>query len=127
MAKITYRPESVEFYSGDNFYRSGELTAYCTADAALPMAKAYDDLAVSASATSDAIIGFNSTCNDIGTIAANSCVTSSYEPIALKTDVSEIENALKSVVARVTALEESMPRRDNLRRELKTLNYKREL
>lgn len=127
MAKMEYRPGSVEFYSGDNFYRSGDIAAYCTADAAFPMAKAYDDLAVSASATSDAIIGFNSTCNDIGTITANTCAVSGYEPVVLKTDISEVENALKSVIARVTALEESMPRRDNLRRELKTLNYKREL
>lgn len=87
------------------------------------MTKAYNDL--------DTITftarGAQSGCDGIGTIAANSCVTSSYEPIALKTDVSEIEDALKSVIARVAALEESMPRRDNLRRELKTLNYKREL
>lgn len=88
MAKIEYRPDSVEFYSGDNFYRSGELSAYCT---------------------------------------ANSCAVNGYEPIALKADVSEIEDALKGVIARVAALEDSMPRKDNLRRQLKTLNYKREL
>lgn len=127
MAKMEYRPDSVEFYSGDNFYRSGEIAAYCTADAALPMAKAYDDLAVSASATSDAIIGFNSTCNDIGTITANTRAVSGYEPVVFKADISKLEDAFEDIVARIAALEESMPRRDNLRRELKTLNYKREL
>lgn len=124
MAKITYRPESVEFYSGDNFYRSGELTAaYCTADGALSSAKAYngvDTLTFTAN-------GVQGDCGGIGTIGVNTCAASSYEPIALKADVSEIENALKSIITRVAALEESMPRRDNLRRELKTLNYKREL
>jgi hypothetical protein len=88
MAKIEYRPDSAEFYAGDNFYRSGELAAYCT---------------------------------------ANTCAVNSYEPIALKADVSEIENELKGIAARVAALEDSMPHKDNLRRQLKTLNYKREL
>lgn len=123
MAKIEYRPESVEFYSGDNFYRSGEIAAYCTTDAAFPMAKAYNDLGTSTLVAK----GAQSGCDGIGTIAANSCISSFYEPVALKTDVSEIEDALKGVIARVTALEDSMPRKDNLRRELKTLNYKREL
>ena len=127
MAKIEYRPESVEFYSGDNFYRSGELAAYCTADAAFPMAKAYNDLIVSASATSDAIIDFSSKCDGIGTIAANTCAVNGYEPVALKIDVSEIEDKLTDIIARVAALEASASRMGCLRRELKTLNYKREL
>ena len=127
MAKIEYRPESIEFYSGDNFYRNGELAAYCTTDAVSSMANAYNNLVGSASVTSDAIIDFSSKCDSIGTIAANTCTVSSYEPVALKADISQLEDALKDVVARVAALEDSMPRRDNLRRELKTLNYKREL
>lgn len=127
MAKIEYRPESVEFYSGDNFYRSGEIAAYCTADAVFPMAKAYNDLSISALATSDAIADFSSKCDGIGTIAANACTASSYEPVALKTDVSEIGDALKDIAARVAALEASASRMGCLRRELKTLNYKREL
>lgn len=123
MAKIEYRPDSVEFYSGDNFYRSGEIAAYCTADAAFPAAKAYNDLGT----LSFTARGVNGDCGSIGTITANTCTASSYEPVALKVDVSEIEDALKSVAARVAALEDSMPRKDNLRRQLKTLNYKREL
>jgi hypothetical protein len=123
MAKIEYRPDSAEFYAGDNFYRSGEIAAYCTTDSALSSAKAYNDL----NTLSFAAKGVNGDCGGIGTITTNTCTVGSYEPIALKTDVSEIEDALKGVIARVAALEDSMPRKDNLRRQLKTLNYKREL
>ena len=113
-----------EFYAGDVFNRDG-LACYATADSALTScsAKSYsslDDIVAYAK-------GVQGDCGSIGTIAANTCAVGSYEPIALKTDVSEVENALKSIITRVAALEESMPRRDNLRRELKTLNYKREL
>ena len=110
-----------EFYAGDVFNRDG-LACYATADCALTScsAKSYiDGLTYVEGAKGD--------CGGIGTIGVNSCAVSSYEPIALKADVSEVENALKSIITRVAALEESMPRRDNLRRELKTLNYKREL
>ena len=110
-----------EFYAGDVFNRDG-LACYATADSALTScsAKSYiDGLTYVAGAKGDHGIS--------GTIGANNCVINSYEPVALKTDVSEIENALKSIITRVAALEDSMPRKDNLRRELKTLNYKREL
>lgn len=110
-----------EFYAGDVFNRDG-LMCYVSADGATS-AKSYNSLDEIVTYTK----GIQNDCGSIGTIATNSCVTSSYEPVTLKTDVSEIEDALKSVIARVTALEESMPHRDNLRRELKTLNYKREL
>lgn len=110
-----------EFYAGDVFNRNG--LAYCaTADGAISV-KSYNNLDdISTYATARGGKG-----DSIGTITANSCATSGYEPIALKTDVSEIEDALKGVIARVAALEDSMPRKDNLRRQLKTLNYKREL
>ena len=124
MAKIEYRPDSAEFYAGDNFYRSGEIAAYCTTDTALSSAKAYNDLNTLTFTTAKGVQG---DCGSIGTIGVNSCAINGYEPIALKADVSEIEDALKGVIARVAALEDSMPRKDNLRRQLKTLNYKREL
>lgn len=123
MAKIEYRPDSIEFYSGDNFYRSGELAAYCTTDAVFPAAKAYSDL----DTVTFTARGAKSSCDGIGTITANACTASSYEPVALKTDVSEIGDALKDIAARVAALEASASRMGCLRRELKTLNYKREL
>lgn len=113
-----------EFYAGDVFNRDG-LACYATADSALTScsAKSYiDGLTYVAGAK-----GVQGDCGGIGTITTNTCTASSYEPVALKADVSEVENALKGVIARVAALEDSMPRRDNLRRELKTLNYKREL
>lgn len=110
-----------EFYAGDVFNRDS-LACYATANSVLNAwnAKAVDNIvAYTKSANGD--------YDKIGTITADTCAASGYEPIVLKTDVSEIEDALKDVIARIAALEESMPRRDNLRRELKTLNYKREL
>lgn len=110
-----------EFYAGDVFNRNG-LAYYASADGATS-AKSYNNLDdISTYATARGGKG-----DSIGTITANTCAVNSYEPIALKTDVSEIEDALKGVIARVAALEDSMPRKDNLRRQLKTLNYKREL
>lgn len=111
-----------EFYAGDVFNRDG-LMCYVSADGATS-AKSYNSLD---DITTYATAGVSSKCGSVGTITANTCTASSYEPIALKADVSEIEDALKTISARITALEESMPHRDNLRRELKTLNYKREL
>ena len=113
-----------EFYAGDVFNRNG-LAYYASADGALTScsAKSYSSLDDSITYAK----GVQGDCGSIGTIAANSCAVNGYEPIALKADVSEIEDALKGVIARVAALEDSMPRRDNLRRQLKTLNYKREL
>lgn len=112
-----------EFYAGDVFNRNG-LAYYASADGAIS-AKSYNGLDELATYVKSK--GTQSGCDGIGTITANTCAVSGYEPIALKVDVSEIEDALKDVIARVAALEDFMPRRDNLRRELKTLNYKREL
>lgn len=113
-----------EFYAGDVFNRDG-LACYATADSALTScsAKSYNSLDEIATY----VTARGGKGDSIGTIGVNSCAVNSYEPIALKTDVSEIEDALKGVIAKVAALEDSMPRKDNLRRELKTLNYKREL
>jgi hypothetical protein len=112
-----------EFYAGDVFNRDG-LAYAASADSVLNAWNAKSVDGIMAYATAQDAKGY---CDGIGTITANACTASSYEPIALKTDVSEIEDALKGLIARVAALEDSMPRKDNLRRQLKTLNYKREL
>lgn len=118
-----------EFYAGDVFNRDG-LACYATADSA----KSYNGLDELATYVKSK--GVQGDCGSIGTITANTCATGWYEPVALKADVSEIESSLNGVIARVAALEASarvaameasMPHKDNLRRQLKTLNYKREL
>lgn len=115
-----------EFYAGDVFNRDG-LAYYVSADGAVSTCSAKSYNGLDELATYVKSKGVNGDCGSIGTITANTCAVNSYEPIALKADVSEIEDALKGVIARVAALEDSMPRKDNLRRQLKTLNYKREL
>ena len=116
-----------ESYFADSFNRDATLNCcYTIADNAV--SGAVDGWA---SATIDDLCGYANTgtsiSKNIGTLGVSTCAIGGYD-IATKADVDSVTTNISDLVKRIEALENSLKAPQNeLRRTLKTLQYKREV